>query len=94
MIPQPVEELFGGQGCQFVNTDLVDVNHPTPDGPPKHAQQADPVEAHDVSDHVPYRPALTQRRRLPLRGRQRLQKISEVGALGSGHLETIHGITS
>ncbi len=76
MSPQPVEELFGSEGFEFVNTHLVDMEDPTPDGAAKHAKKTDPVEAHDVSDHVPYPPALTKRRRLPLPGRQSLPKIS------------------
>lgn len=89
-----MQELFGSEGCEFVDTRLVDVENPAADGAAKHAAETDSVKAHDVSDHVPYPPALTQRRCLPLRGRQILQKISQVRALGGGHLQTIHGITS
>src|SRR6476469_8412274 len=88
-----VEQLFGTRRCEFVDSDLVDVDEPGTDGAAKHADRTDAVEAHHVSDHVPYAPAITKRRHFPLLGRQRRQKIGEIGPLGSGHLETIHGIT-
>src|SRR3954452_5937651 len=47
-----------------------------------------------MGDDVPYTPVLAQRRRLPLFGRQRRQKIGQVCPLGGGHLEPVHGITS
>lgn len=57
---QPVEELFGSKGCEFVNTGLVDVDDPTADGAAKHAKRTDTLEAHHMSDNVPDPPALTK----------------------------------
>lgn len=94
MSPQPVEELFGTERCEFVDTHLIDVNKPGADGTAEHALQTDTIEAHYVRDHVPHPPALTQGGRLPLLGRQSRQKIGKVGPLGGRHLENVHFTTS
>lgn len=93
MSPQPGEELCGVQRCEFVNTHLVDVSKPGLDGTVEHAQQTDVIEAHDVRDHVPYPPALTQRVRLPLLRLQFRQEVGKIGPLGRGHLQTVHPTT-